>query len=383
MKIAHVVSTFPPYEAGTGRVAYFNALELARRGHEVTVFTANYPKEATNYPSELVVKRLPYLFRLGNAPLLPKLLGIRGIDIIHLHWPFIFGAELTWIAASLRNIPYVITHHNDLISEGPRRLLFDPYSIVANHLIAANAKKFCAVSLSHAEDCRLSPIFRKRWEDVVEVPNGVDTTIFHPNYERHTIRNKFGITDDHVVVMFVGALDRAHPFKGVDRLLKAFRRIKSSSARLMIVGGGDMMQHYQELAAENQITDRVIFTGKIMHDDLPSYYAASDMLVLPSVPPESFGMVLIEAGACSRPVIASNIPGVRSVVQDQVDGFLVKPADEDDLVEKISTLIADANLRQQMGLAGHQKVVAKYAWPTVVSKLEEVYQQVVYGRHSS
>ena len=95
MRIAHVTATFPPYQGGTGTVCYHNALGLARLGHEVTVFTAEHPGGGHVDPEEFMVCRLPSLFRIGNAPFLPVLLGLREFDVIHLHLPFPFGGLFT------------------------------------------------------------------------------------------------------------------------------------------------------------------------------------------------------------------------------------------------------------------------------------------------
>ena len=95
LRIAHVTATFPPYQAGTGIVCYHNARELARRGHVVHVYTASYGDAPAQEDLDgFTIHRLPALFRFGNAPCLPRLLKIKDFDIIHLHHPFIFGAEL-------------------------------------------------------------------------------------------------------------------------------------------------------------------------------------------------------------------------------------------------------------------------------------------------
>ena len=98
MKIVHVTATFPPYRGGTGTVCYYNALGLARLGHEVTVVTARQAGDGGRGadPPGVTVRRLPALLRLGHATFLPGLRGLKGFDVIHLHPPFILGAEMVW-----------------------------------------------------------------------------------------------------------------------------------------------------------------------------------------------------------------------------------------------------------------------------------------------
>lgn len=379
MRIAQVSATFPPYQGGTGNVCYHNSQELVKRGHEVHVYTAAYmdtPYEENFH--RVKVHRLKPLFQFGNAPFIPGMLNLKGFDIIHLHYPFIFGAEMVWLISKLRGIPYVLTHHNDLIGTGLRQYLFEIYSALWTRAVFNGAAKFAAVSKDHAAHCRLTPLFKKRWGDVVEVPNGVDINLFRPGFNGLEIRIKAHIPQDAKVILFVGALDKAHSFKGVEVLIQAFAQINDPQSCLMIVGDGDLRNHYESLAGAAGISTRVYFIGKVPNEDLPPYMAAADLLVLPSTPPESFGMVLIEAMACGLPVIAHDIPGVRSVVADGADGYLVEPGNTADLSQKINKMLSlTVKERQAMGIRGHMKVNREYSWESVGEKLEMLYQQLL------
>jgi glycosyltransferase involved in cell wall biosynthesis len=143
----------------------------------------------------------------------------------------------------------------------------------------------------------------------------------------------------------------------------------------MLVGDGDLKEKYIALATELGIRDRVLFVGFV--PSVVPYYAASDVVVLPSFPPESFGVVLLEAMACQRPVVAHNIPGVRSVISDGEDGFLAEPHQPHTLVEKIKQLLDDPALRKTMGISGRKKVESSYTWPKIVERLEQVYEDVI------
>ena len=378
MLIAHITATFPPYQAGTGNVCYYSARELARRGHEVHIYTAACQGAPAYEEREgITIHRLPTLLRFGNAPFLPGLLSIRDFDIIHLHHPFIFGAEMIWLVSKLRKIPYVLTHHNDLIGDGYRRYLFDTYSAVSTRMIFGGAAKFAVVSKDHAANCRLSPIFLKRWQDVVEVPNGVDVELFNPGVDGTSIRQQYSIPNDALVILFVGGLDRAHHFKGVDYLIEAFALIPDQKVLLMIVGDGDLRQQFEQLAALSGVADRVIFTGVVPNEELPPYYTAADIFVLPSFPPESFGIVLIEAMACGIPVIAHDIPGVRSVVDDKGNGLLVQSGNKTALVKSIEYLLADPEIRKDIGINARAKAEARYSWSNASSKLINIYDDII------
>lgn len=377
MRIAHVTATFLPYYSGTGMVCYHNAVGLAQLGHDVTVITADYPRGAFISAPEITVRRLPVTLRIGNAPLLPELLRLKNFDIVHLHHPFIFGDLLLWAAIKARGIPLVLTHHNDLIGDGLRPLLFDSYSAVATRLLFGTAAKLAAVSLDHAAHCRLAPLFRRRWDDVVEIPNGVDAKLFRPDIDSQAVRQQHNIPADAAVVLFVGVLDRAHHFKGAGLLLKAFASLKRPNVVLMFVGDGDLKAKFVAEAATLGIADRVRFVGNVPNAETPPYYAAADLVVLPTAPPESFGIVLIEAMACGKPVITSNLPGVRSVVSDGEDGLLTATGDIADLAAKLGLLLDNPGRRHAMGARGRAKVEARYAWPTVIPRLAQLYEQVL------
>jgi glycosyltransferase involved in cell wall biosynthesis len=376
LRIAHLTATFPPYEGGAGRVCYYNALGLAERGHQVEVFTAAHPSASVDdqFPLSMCVRRLTPLLQIGNAPLLPGLLTLRGFDVIHLHLPFIFGAELVWLLRLLRGIPYVVTYHNDLIGEGSRRALFETYSRVSLPLVIGGARKIAAVTLDHALHSRAAALFERRRADLVDIPNGVDIELFKADQSaRGAVRARFNIAPDMTVALFVGALDRAHHYRRVDLLLEAAKSLPDLT--LMLVGDGDTRADYEALAGSLGISDRVRFVGKVPHPELPGFYNAADIVVLPSELQESFGMVLIEGMACGKPVVASNIPGVRSIVRDGVDGVIIEPGSADALASGIQRLLASDH--QAMGAAGRAKVEAKYSWPSIITALEQLYADVV------
>lgn len=376
MRLAHVTATFPPYQGGEGNVCFYTARELARRGHQVTVFTVE-TGEDFDYPQEINICRLPPLITIGNASFLPGLLQINQFDIIHLHHPFIFGAELIWTVSKLRGIPYIITHHNDLIGNGLRYYLFKAYSVFSTRLVFSGSKKFAVVSLDHAKNCLITPRLRNRWLDVVEVPNGVDADTFRPGLDGASLRRANGISEEEKVVLFVGTLDRAHHYRRVDKLIEAIRILEDRNLYLWIVGDGDQRIIYQKLAIESGMNENIHFLGRVDHQHLPDVYAAADIVVLPSQIQESFGIVLIEAMACGKPVLASNLPGIRTVLTDGWDGFLVKAGEAIDLAKKIRQLLDDPSLRRVMGQRGRAKIEAKYTWSKVVDRLECIYATVM------
>jgi glycosyltransferase involved in cell wall biosynthesis len=383
LRIAHVTATFPPYLAGTGYVAHYQTRELARRGHEVHVFTAAVKGSSDEVTADGVhVHRLRPLLQVGNASVLPALLGIRGFDLVHLHYPFMGGAELVSAICRLRRMPYVLNYHNDLVGTGTRARIFDLYTRLFSRAIFHSAQRLLAVTTDHALHCGLSPLFQRDRHRLIELNNGVDVDHFHPGWDGSILRQQLGVDQKCPVVLFVAALDAAHHFKGLRTLLQVWPHL-NTDATLLVVGDGDMRAVYQAEAEQLGIAGRVHFAGKVEHGALPQYFAAADLVVLPSTPPESFGLVLIEAMACGRPVIGSRIPGVRRVVDDGRTGFLVEPANPAALaaaMERVLTM-PEAD-RKQLGEEGRRKAVNSYSWPVIGARLESIYRSVVEDRVS-
>lgn len=381
MRIAHITATFPPHYAGTGVVCYYNALGLARLGHQVTVLTAAYPQAEQADPQGIAVRRLPVWFRFGNAPFLPGLLRLTGFDIVHLHYPFYFGAEMVFLKSITSGLRYVVTYHQDVLFAGALRFPERIHHQLLGRRILARASKILATSWDYARASRLGEWMRTRPQAVAELPNGVDAQRFHPGVDGTGLRIKYGLEPADRVVLFVGALDRAHYFKGVGILLQALARLRDQGVRLLVVGDGNLRPTYQQQAAKLGLEVQAIFCGRVSDEQLPAYYALCDLLVLPSTTMgEAFGVVLLEAMACGKPVIASNLPGVRSVVSDGQDGMLVQPGNVHDLAEKMQVLLAKGpQPRREMGERGRAKVEEKYDWPKIIPRLVRVYEQVLNG----
>ena len=212
---------------------------------------------------------------------------------------------------------------------------------------------------------------------VVELPNGVDTELFRP-VDRGAARAELAIPDSSRVLLFVGALDGSHWFKNVAGLLRTFARRAAGDDLLLVSGDGDLRHSLERLAAQLGLTGRVRFLGAKSQEELPPIYSAADVTVLPSLEIESFGLVLLESLACGTPVIASDLPGVRTVVGRTGGGRLVPPGDEAALESAIDSLLDDPRCAREMGRQGRQQVLRHFGWEAVGDKLEQIYRDVAW-----
>jgi glycosyltransferase involved in cell wall biosynthesis len=374
VRIAQLTATFPPYRGGAGNVAFEYAVRLAERGHEVEVFTAAAPGEAPATGRALVHRMKP-LVAIGNAPLLPQLRRLSGFDVLHLHHPFIFGSEpALWLRARRRARSLVVTYHNRLIGQGARRPLFWAYEETAGRALARRADHLCVLSRGHAQGVNyLATALGRSPQRASVVPNGVDVDLFTPDGD--DVRARFGIAADVPLALFAGALDRSHWFKRLDLLLAALAGVADRSLELLVVGGGGWLARFRAEALAAGLGARVHFAGVQPHAAMPGFHRAADLLVLPSSELESFGIVLIEAMACGTPVVATRLPGVAEVVRDGETGLLAEPGDVAELTAKIDALLALApDERAAMGAAGRADVTARFAWPSVIDRVEAAYE---------
>ena len=377
MKIAQVTATFPPYMAGTGNVCYHYAIELAKLGHEVTVFTSRYPDEDYSYPDLIEVKRFKQLFRIGNAPFIPQLFGIKDYDIIHLHYPFFFGGEMIYLLRKLRGANYVASYHNNVDIRGFLEMPVRMHSKLISKRILTHAEKVIVPTLDFYNSS-VRNIFDLEETTVIEIPNGVDLSLFLGDGKE--IRARYNLDESCRVILFVGALDKAHYYKGLEILMSSFRQLlsKYKDIKLMVIGDGNLKKHYMNLSKEYNIEKFTSFTGKISNfEDLAKHYLACDIVVYPTTTIESFGMVLIEAMAAEKPVIASNISGIRAVVDDGVNGLLTEPKNIEDLTSKIRFMLENKDVRREFGKEGRKKAERNYSWEKIGKKIESIYLEVL------
>jgi len=202
------------------------------------------------------------------------------------------------------------------------------------------------------------------------IPNGVDLDHFSPD-----VSPIDEFCDGKVNILFVGRLEKR---KGLNYLLEAFRQVKQeiSNSRLIIVGPGTRLRRkYKRQVMRSGLKD-VVFVGYVAYDELPRYYKTADVFCAPATGRESFGIILLEAMAVGKPIVASNIEGYASVVTHGVDGLLVPPEDKEMLAQALISLLTDQSLRQEMGAKGRVKAL-EYSWEHVAQNVLNYYVRVL------
>lgn len=368
LRIAIVSPVYPPYRGGIGTVAAHDAAQLRSAGHAVEIFTPAYTKQTVK---EASITRLQPFYAWGNAAVLFGLVSkLRGFDVVHLHYPF-FGSDiLATFACKLWNIPLVVTYHMKPKAKGVLAATFAVYRAVLQPMIFRVARAVLVSSNEYGDEQRV--MHRRR----IVHPFSVDTDRFAPG-DRHAAQDHFGISHDLPVIVFVGGLDAAHYFKGIEALLRAFATMQVK-AQLLIVGDGNRREHFEALARGLYILDRVHFVRSVPFEDLPIAYQAADLHVLPSIDrSEAFGIVTQEAMATGIPSIVSDLPGVRTLVVPETTGAHVAPNDIDALAQILDRFCADRERRMRCGTAARERAVKEFSADHLTNALIGVYKTVI------
>lgn len=374
MKIAHIVSTFPPYKGGMGNSVYYSVREMAKLGHTNIVFTPAYDQSLPRHEiitDNLEVIRLPALVALGNAGVIPQLLWrIRDFDIIHLHYPFYGGGELLLLGLLFTRAKFMLHYHMDSVGRGIKGAIFRMYAFFFLPIMARVARLITCASIDYVKHSDVRHYYLNHKDKFVQIPFGVDIDQFSPGHKLPV-----------PTILFVGGLDTQHNFKGVAELINAFNSIAVDypTARLLIVGKGDLEEYYRRQITKFGLDKQVSILNTVSDSVLADLFKGAWVTVLPSINrAEAFGLVLLESLASGTAVIASNLPGVRNVFHNNKHGYLVKPGDHVDLANKLRNVLEHKEKTFSMGQSGRTWVEKEYSWKKFSQRLEAAYLRVLY-----
>jgi phosphatidylinositol alpha-mannosyltransferase len=368
VKIALVSPYDYPYPGGvTNHISHLDE-EFTRLGHAVTILAPSSLGE-----EELVARRV---VKLGSVTPVPangsearitlslrlsgkvkRLLDTARFDVIHLHEPL------------MPALPITVLRHSQTVNVGTFHSSWDGRvaRLYGNPLLRRFDRRIharIAVSL-RARDF-VAQHFPGQYE---LIPNGIDLDEFGP-----AVRPFPHLCDGKLNVLFVGRLEQR---KGFGYLLRAFARLRKERAdlRLVVVGAysDSTRRRYEAIARSAELPD-VQFVGPASNADLPRYYRSCDVFCAPSTGGESQGIILLEAMASGRPIVASDIAGYRGVMRDGVEGLFVPPKDAEALAAALTRLIDSPELRERLG-AGGPKRASAYSWDKVAGRVLELYEE--------
>ena len=301
--------------------------------------------------------------------------NIINTDIIHTHNPYAAG----FAGKLLSNhfcIPAIMTFHTSMGNDNLDFLKNREFSYYEKFMKRSiDDYSFLVVNTNTLKSI-LVQRFGLEPSKIKVIPPAVDIERFAPGNSGLEIRKKLKIPNEGFLIIFVGRLVST---KGIEYLIRAIEKIKNKNVFSLIIGEGNKKDTLIKYCKENNLglEKNIFFLGRIEDLNLPTYYAASDALVLPSLG-EGFGIVFLEAWASGKPVIAADTPIIRNdVIRDGITGLICKSKDVDSLAEKIEILRLDTSLCKKLGENGRKLVTEEHSFPAFLKKYLNVYQEAI------
>ncbi|MBI1802290.1 MAG: glycosyltransferase [Chloroflexi bacterium] len=370
MKVLFVYKDYYPVLGGIENHVRLLAEGLADEGVSVHVLVTNtQPRTVIETRNSVTITKAARLGTISSAPLsleLLRLIGQYAPDIAHLHSPYPIGEIAQLMRGNARRL--VVTYHSDVVRQKYLLLLHKPF-------LRTLLKRAHAISISNPTYTKRSPFIIPHAAKCNVIHHGADLTRFTLTPDSlaraQRIRDEFGAP----LVLFVG---KFRYYKGVEYLIEAMRDVP---ARALIVGSGPMETVWQAKAQALGMTDHVRFLGSVPDQDLPTYYQAADLFVLPStLPSETWGAVQIEAMASGLPCICTELgTGTSYVNQHGITGLVVPPRDSRALSCAIVQLLSDEALRRQMGAAARTRALREFTHTAMIEQTLNLYQRLLAG----
>ncbi|HEX9709659.1 MAG TPA: glycosyltransferase family 4 protein [Candidatus Thermoplasmatota archaeon] len=374
MRVAQVTSYFEPHLGGVETHVRELSRALTDRGVDVTVVCADTEGSgARDRLYDFDVVRVPPRSTLLKTPSMPGVADAVGggkFDLVHSHTPPPVASWRAARAARRARVPHVMTFHCDPEIPLPMGgLLVDLWRLTYGRATLRRTDRLVSTTHSYASTSRTL------WNyDTTVIPNGVDTEVFRPAQPGEALPDLPGEPGFRVL-----AVGRLVQHKGIEQLIDAVSKLPAP-AHLLVAGEGELRAAVEARARASPAAGRITFLGRVPHEDLPRLYRACDVFALPSVSRlEAFGIVALEAMASGLPVVASDMPGVREIVTEGMEGHLANPLDPLAFASRIDSLLRRPLRRARFGRNGRAKVVAGFTWDAVAGRVLELYEQVLAG----
>lgn len=373
MKILQVANRFFPYIGGTENYVYNLSKELVKLGHKVTVICANEPKLKSETIEGINVIRVNYLFKIANTNITPFLaLDIlrQDFDIMHNYLPHPWSVDWASLIGRIKKKPMILTYNNDIPEKGKYKVLTWIYNRIFLKFILKVSK---VIIITQSNYINFSKFLIKFKSKIKIIPCGVDIEKIHSlNLQKK---------DNIKRIFFLSVLDEYHRYKGLDYLLKSFVNVlKEINDVVLVIGGeGALRKEYEKMAEDFGISKYVNFVGRIPRTEINRYFNECDVFVLPSISSEQegFGIVALEAMACGKPVIATNIVGTSSQIERHQAGIVITPRNEEELRRALVKILENEKLMLEMGSAGLKLVEQNYSWQKVAKQILNIYNSLL------
>ncbi len=342
---------------------------LHHRGYKLFLFSLNkidseldFLENKYSADLDFSENKISTLSKLEYLKVFSKLKGLLKEfkpDLIHAHYASSYGL----LCALCGFKPFVLSVWGSDVFDFPRR------SFIHKSILSYNLKKADKIlSTSYA----MATETKKYTDNIIEItPFGIDVNFFK---KQKKIRLK-EINSDDLVIGTIKSLERVY---GLNFLIEAFNILLKrgyKNLKLLIVGKGSQLKVLEQMTIDYGIADQVIFVGWLPYSKVPSYHNLLDIAVYPSIS-ESFGVSVIESGACEVPAVVSNRGGLVEVVENDKTGLIATAENAQSFADNMEVLILDKNKREEMGKEARKRVEKYYNWEENLSLMEEIYKSI-------
>lgn len=370
MRILHVGKYYYPYAGGMESVVRDLCEGLVSKGHDVTVLCshdrASFSEEVINGVKVVRMPRTGVVFGQNINPTFVKKFHelAANMDLVHIHCP---NPQAEILALTLpKNVPLVATYHSDVVRQ---KTLLKFYKPVFKKFLN-RVQKIYVPTINHIKFSKFLPDYESKCEII---PFGIKEDFLKTNdaiiAEAGDLRRKHG-----PFALFVG---RLVAYKGVDVLIKAAKEVKQ---KVLIVGDGPQRENLKNLIKANGLEGKVELLGKVTDPNMfVGLYHGCEFLVLPSVTPnENFGVVQLEAMACSKPVVTTNLKsGVPAVGEKGKTCLIVEPRDVDQLAKAMTMIFNNPELKKKLGESGRERFEELYTWKNMIDTQVTSYRKAL------
>lgn len=370
MKVLQLGKYYPPYMGGIESHLRQLCGELKSKVDLDVVVCNSAPRDVDEEIEGVRVHRCAEVAKVASTsicPTMPLALSRRDYDILHVHFPHPMGVMSYLASKKPRNHRIIVTYHSDIVKQ--KRLL-QAYAPFQNWLLD-HASAILCTSPNYLESSESLQTFR---EKCVVVPLGVDLAAFDITPE---IRARAAEIRKRIGSPLLLAVGRLAYYKGFEHAITALRDVPN--AQLVIVGDGPLKESLESCARDAGVRERVHFEHGVSDPDLVAFYVACDLFVLPSIArSEAFAIVQLEAMACSRPIVNTNLDsGVPFVSRHEESGLTVPPEDPKALASAINRILADDAFRQELGARGRRRVETDFTKEKMATSVLAAYEKAL------
>ena len=363
LRVLHAGKYYPPYKGGIETLLYNIVKGLAARTSLTIAVSNTKPVTEKENTMGAEIIRLARIMNILSTPICPGLLPVfrkDEYDIVHFHLPNPFAVLMFLLSGSRAKV--VVSYHSEIIRQKMLRIFVAPLT----RMLLKRAERIIVPTENHINNSVLLGDFRDK---CVIIPYGIDTEAYGSlSREEESLIESLRVKHGERIVLFTGRLVY---YKGVEYLIKAMETV---SGRLLIAGAGSLENKLKAMADK----EKVIFLGEVDDKYLKALYYAASVFVLPAVSEsEAFGLVQLEAMACGKPVISTDLPtGIKIVNRNGVTGFTVPPRNPKALSDKINFLLDNRQTRETMGQAGKNMAVKNYSIENMTGGFYNLYTNI-------